>query len=160
MIRYLVVAVWSIAVALGSVYAGTKWASSESGSQLEDSPLAGLDYVKTQPISVPVIRDEKVTGYVLAQFVYTVDAQIKSGLKVPLDAFLLDEAFRHIYAAEKINFEKLKRYDLNEMTEEIRTTVNARFKSKLLHDVLIEQLNFITMDMIREKLARVPPSKP
>ena len=156
MIRYLVIAIWSIAVAVGSVYAGATWAGKSAASKTEEGPLAGLDYVKTEPISVPVIKDEKVTGYVLAQFVYTVDSKAMKEVKVPLEAVLLDEAFRQIYAADKINFEKLKRYDINEMTEEIRSAVNQRFKSKLLHDVLIEQLNFLSMDMVRERLARVP----
>ena len=103
---------------------------------------------------MPVIRDGRVQGYVLAQFVYTVDAHQKQSLPVPLDVFLLDEAFRTIYGSTTVDFEKLEKYDLTEFTGGILKNVNSRFKSQLVHEVLIEQLNFITMDMVRNKLVQ------
>lgn len=154
MIRYLFIGVWVILIAIGGVYGGLVWSSSNAHNTKEDEFFPGLDYVKTAPITVPVIRDNQVQGYVLAQLVYTVDAHQKKSLPVPLDVFLLDEAFRTIYGSTTINFEKLEKYDLTEFTEGILKNVNSRFKSKLVHDVLIEQLSFITMDMVRNKLVQ------
>jgi len=154
MIRYLFIGVWAILVAIGGVYGGLIWSSNNAHTAKEDEFFPGLDYVKTAPITVPIVRDNQVQGYVLAQLVYTVDAHQKNSLPIPLDVFLLDEAFRTIYGSTTINFEKLEKYDLTEFTGGILKNVNSRFKSKLVHDVLIEQLSFITMDMVRNKLVQ------
>ena len=154
MLRYLFIGVWAILVAIGGVYGGLIWSSNNAQTAKEDEFFPGLDYVKTAPITVPIVRDNQVQGYVLAQLVYTVDAHQKNSLPVPLDVFLLDEAFRTIYGSTTINFEKLEKYDLTEFTGGILKNVNSRFKSKLVHDVLIEQLSFITMDMVRNKLVQ------
>jgi hypothetical protein len=39
------------------------------------------------------------------------------------------------------------------MTSDIRTKVNDRFGTTLVHEVLIEQFNLVTLDMVRNKLA-------
>ena len=154
MLRYLFIGVWAILVAIGGVYGGLIWSSNNVQTAKEDEFFPGLDYVKTAPITIPIVRDNQVQGYVLAQLVYTVDAHQKQSLPIPLDVFLLDEAFRTIYGSTTIDFEKLEKYDLTEFTEGILKNVNSRFKSKLVHDVLIEQLNFITLDMVRNKLVQ------
>ncbi len=148
------IGVWAILVAIGGVYGGLIWSSNNVQTTKEDEFFPGLDYVKTAPITIPIVRDNQVQGYVLAQLVYTVDAHQKQSLPIPLDVFLLDEAFRTIYGSTTIDFEKLEKYDLTEFTEGILKNVNSRFKSKLVHDVLIEQLNFITLDMVRNKLVQ------
>jgi hypothetical protein len=154
MVRYLFIGVWAILIAIGGVYGGLMWSSNNALNAEDDEFLPGMDYVKTAAITVPIVRDNKVQGYVLAQLVYTVDAHQKKSLPVPLDVFLLDEAFRTIYGSTTIDFEKLEKYDLTEFTGGILKNVNSRFKSKLVHEVLIEQLNFITMDMVRNKLVQ------
>ena len=154
MLRYLFIGVWAILVAIGGVYGGLIWSSNNVQTAKEDEFFPGLDYVKTAPITIPIVRDNQVQGYVLAQLVYTVDAHQKQSLPIPLDVFLLYEAFRTIYGSTTIDFEKLEKYDLTEFTEGILKNVNSRFKSKLVHDVLIEQLNFITLDMVRNKLVQ------
>jgi hypothetical protein len=154
LIRYLLLGVWAIGVAMASVYAGSRWSQSETATAGENTPMIGLDYVKTQPLSVPMIRDGRIAGYVVMELVYTVDAKVKSKLPVPLDVFLLDEAFRSVYASKDIDFDNLKSHNVDLMTSDIRTKVNGRFGTTLVHEVLIEQFNFVTMDMVRNKLGR------
>jgi hypothetical protein len=103
LIRYLLLGVWAIAVAMASVYAGVAWSQRDAGGAADNTPMIGLDYVKTRPLSVPMIRDGQIAGYIVIELVYTVDVKVKSKLPVPLDVFLLDEAFRSLFASTEID---------------------------------------------------------
>ena len=151
MIRLVLVGLWVLAVTIAAVHAGMAWRT-PTGAAAADPYMPGLDYVKTEPISVPVIADGAVAGYVVAQLVYTVDAEIKRKLPVPLDVFLLDEAFRTIFADERIDFRHLERYDLGELTAAIAANVNARFTVALVREVLIGQVNFVSIEEVRNKM--------
>jgi hypothetical protein len=154
LIRYLLLGVWAIMVAMASVYAGVVWSQRDARVTAENTPMIGFDYVKTQPLSVPIIKEGRITGYVVLELVYTVDAKVKSKLPVPLDVFLLDEAFRSVYTSKDIDFDNLKNHNIDLMTSSIRARVNNRFGTTLVHEVLVEQFNFVTLDMVRNKLAR------
>ena len=73
MIKIVVSAVWICLVTIGSSYAAAMWAA---GQQQQTAPVeeffGGLDYVKSNTISVPIISGGVITGYVVAQFVFTV----------------------------------------------------------------------------------------
>ena len=62
-----------------------------------DEFFGGLDYVKTNIMSVPIISDGAIQGYLIAQFVFTADGKVLRQLSVPPELFLTDEAFRTIF---------------------------------------------------------------
>ena len=71
MIRIAAVAVWICAVAFGSLYLTVQYRAQSSPRDNSDKPgyFGGLDYVKTDPINVPVMIDGTVKGYVISQLV-------------------------------------------------------------------------------------------
>ncbi len=150
MVKTILIALWVCIVMASSVYAAVMFGGSEPEvSAKPDEFFGGLDYVKTDIISVPIISDGKIGGYIVAQFVFTVDGTVLRKLSVPPNLFIVDEAFRALFAGEAVDFKNMKKYDLEGLKKSIAKNVNLRFKSELVQDVLIERLNFIPLDKVR-----------
>ena len=88
MIKFLAAALWICAVTLGAVFYSFP-ASGERGVGEPPKPiLGGLDYVKTDIISVPLVRDAKIDGYFLTKLVYTVEPDQIKKLSIPAPAII------------------------------------------------------------------------
>jgi len=151
MLKFVGVAIWSCAVTLAAGYASVTWQLGQVPSKNEEKLFGGLDYVKTDTISVPVISEGEIKGYVIAQFVFTIEAKLLKRMSVKPNAFLLDEAFKTIYAGDIINFRKIEKQDLPRLAKLIAGNVNKRFGAKFVEDVLIEQLNYVPIAEIRKR---------
>ncbi|WP_185983571.1 hypothetical protein [Aureimonas mangrovi] len=143
MIRTLAIAVWVLIVSLGSSYVVASVRSTEPAVEEEATYFVGLDYRRTDGISVPIIAEGQLKGYVLARFVYTIDGRTVASMAVPPDPFVVDEAFRTIYSVTGFDFERPERYDLPTLTANIRTAVNERFGRDIVREVLVEQFDFL-----------------
>lgn len=149
MIRVLVIGLWICAVAFGSLYFAVQHGAGDTEAKAEAAGgFGGLDYVKTDVMSVPIITNGAVAGYVVTQLVYTVDSNIRKKLTVPLEHFISDEIFRKFYGSysdtkqvEKVSFEDVR--------ASIITDLNARFPEPVIKDLLVEQFNYISAAEIR-----------
>ncbi len=150
MIRILFAGIWICLVTLAAAYIGVSMNATASTTTEPDEFFGGLDYAKTEIISVPVIDDGDLQGYVIAQFVYTIDVKIKKKLTVPPDVFILDGAFRTIYENTAPDFNNLVKADLDKLTATIRDKVNARFQAEIVNDILVEIFNFVPKDSVRQ----------
>lgn len=149
MIRLLGIGLWACMVAASASYATGYWIAHKGKVAGSDETFQGLEYKKTRSINVPVIAQGAVQGYVVAQFVYTIDTKVLKSLSVPPDAFLLDEAFRAIYAEEKLDFRKLDKADLGHLTKAIAARVNTRMGGDMVKDVLVQDFNYVGREDIR-----------
>lgn len=150
MIKLIAVGLWVACVALGSSYVMASMAGGNTEEEVEEASFfVGLDYRTTDNITIPMISDAAIQGYILARFVYTIDGRTVAQLKVPPDPFILDEAFRRLYATEGFDFAKPERFDLPALTRDIREAVNARYGSELVRDILVEQFDYIAKSDVR-----------
>lgn len=145
--KLLLGGIWVCAVTSASVYFAS-WNAGGATVASEGAYLQGIDYVKTRQITVPRISDGKIQGYVIARFVFTVDAQTAHKLAVPPEIFVVDEAFRAIYGDEKLDFDSLERVDLSGLTAQIVTDVNARVQPDLVKEILVEQFDYVPYDSL------------
>jgi hypothetical protein len=113
--------------------------------------LDGLQSQKTRVLSVPMVENGAVQGYIVARFVYTVEATTMRQLAVPPEPYVVDEAFRRIYADERLDFRKLARYDLSILTGAIKQRVNERMQAEIVQDVLIEDFNYVSREEFQRK---------
>lgn len=158
MIRIIAIGLWICAVAFGSLYFAIQHGSESSDEAVATAGgFGGLDYVKTDVISVPIISNGAVAGYVVTQLVYTVDSNIRKKLTVPLEHFISDEIFRKFYGSysdtkevEKVSFEDVR--------ASIITDLNARFPEPVIKDLLVEQFNYISAAEIRAMNMRGGPT--
>ncbi len=157
MTKLILSALWICIITLVSSYTAASWKARVEAPSTGKEALTGLNYQKTEPINVPIIVDGAVKGYVVAQFVYTVDAATLNQLSVPPDAFILDEAFRTIYSDDQIDLDHLDRFDLKALTTKLKDAANARFGIALLQDVLVQQFTFLTKDEVRAQAGATTP---
>jgi hypothetical protein len=98
-----------------------------------------------------MVESGAVQGYIVARFVYTVEARTMHQLTVPPEPFVVDEAFRRIYADDKLDFRKLARYDLSVLTAGIKQRVNERMQADIVQDVLVEDFNYVSREEFQQK---------
>ena len=85
----------------------------------------------------------------VAQFVFTVDAIALKKIPFNPEVYVLDEAFKTIYAGEQVNFQNMKKQDLPELAKKLGENVNKRLGMEIVQDVLIDQLSYIPKKDVR-----------
>lgn len=155
-IKFVLAAAWICLATLGSVF----YAFQAAGAKTDDaaatpaSMMGGLDYVKTEVISVPLIRDGVIDGYFLARLVYTVDPAELRKLVVPAEALITDVVYSYVYSSPTFDFRKQKTLDLDAIRAGVRDGINKRVGQDLVQDVLIEQVDYLTKDEIRANVMK------
>lgn len=149
MIKLIGTGVWICLVTMASSYAATLWQTQTAPEAEVDKFFGGLEAMKTSMISVPVIASGAVQGYVLAQFTFTMKANLSRRMSVKPDVFVLDAAFRAIYSGDASMLRGAKKQDLQALTTAIKSHVNERFGEAFVDDVLIEKYNFLPKDEVR-----------
>src|SRR5690606_42079468 len=87
MIKFAAAALWICAATVGAVFYSYQVAGQDP-SETTKPLLGGLDYVDSDIISVPLIRDAAVQGYFLTNLVFTADRSQLNKLSVPAKALL------------------------------------------------------------------------
>jgi hypothetical protein len=162
MIKLMLAGLWVCLVTLGSTYAVVAWhaaptpptpvAVAQPAAHAEPETatvFSGMETLRTKMISVPVVADNAVQGYVMAQFAFTVDSKIMKRLVIKPDVFLVDEAFKAIFGSGTIDFRQFKKQDLPALTKQIAGNVNKRLGVRLIDDVLVQELNYLPKDQVR-----------
>jgi hypothetical protein len=162
MIKFVAAALWiCVATAAAVVYSFQTNAPREAGASAPAFE-GGLDYVKTDVISVPVMTDGTVRGYFLARLVFTADPRQLKSLSIPAQTLIVDQVYSYLYGNPQVDFSQVKTLDLDAFRRNIRDSINQRVAMTLIHDVLVEQVDFLSKDEIRDNALRrrIRPSKP
>lgn len=154
MIKFIAAVLWIVVVTLGAVFYSFQAAANRPPVAAASPLLGGVDYVKTDVISVPFVKGERIRGYFLARLIYTVEPKQAAKMSVPLDALIIDQVYTYLYGNPQIDFAELDTLDLDAFRNGIRDSINARVGDKLVHEVLVEQIDFLTPDDIRDNAAR------
>lgn len=148
MIKLLAVGIWVSLVTVGAVF-GVLELQKGSGSDSAASSDKRLEELRTKAINVPIIGGGVIQGYMVAQFVLTVDKNALVKVPVSPEVYVLDEAFKTIYAGEQVNFQNMKKQDLPLLAKKIGENVNKRLGVEMVQDVLIDQLSYIPKKDVR-----------
>jgi flagellar basal body-associated protein FliL len=147
-IKLILVGLWICAVTVASCYGAVMYFTAAK-SETDNGAFGGIDYIKTEMTSVPVIRNGEVQGYVVVQLVFAVDSEKLKERHLEPAPFLVDEAYRAIYADNRINFKRIEKQELSELAKQIMESSNKRLKDNLIKEVLFQQLNYVAKDEIR-----------
>lgn len=161
MIKFVGAAVWICIATLVAVYFSFQMSGAKpETSEQADAPKVSLASVKTEVMSVPLIREGLVSGYFLARLVFTVDSNELKKLVVPAESLITDEVYSYIYSAPQLDFTKVASLDLDAFRNGMRDNINKKLQQELIKDVLIEQIDYLTKDDIRDAaLKRHAPLK-
>lgn len=148
MIRIVAVGLWVCLVALGTLMLGIKLNSQPDITSATENAASTVEYDRTEIMSVPILADGKVNGYVISQLIYTVDSNVKQKMNVPLGIFINDEVFRTFYGSysDTKNIEMVK---FDDVKKQIIDGVNQRFPEPVIKDLMVEQFNYIPAGQVR-----------
>jgi flagellar basal body-associated protein FliL len=151
MMKVILLGVWLCMVTLGAAYGVMTWQKQKTAAETAhaSNAPATLEQLQTKMLNVPIIRDGAVQGYVLAQFVFTVESSKLKELSTKPELIVVDEAFKLIYTGEAIDFRHLRRNDIGALSKLIQDNVNKRYGEKLVHEVLVQELNYLPRDQLR-----------
>jgi hypothetical protein len=141
--------VWICVLALGSVYGTLMMVGGGGEAEKTAAEAPPPEQVRTKRLSIPIIGEGKVKGYVLTQLVFNIDAKTAQQMAVRPDIFLVDEAFKVIFSGEAINFSALEKPDGKKLTEIIKKNINARFGDNFLQEVLVQELTYVPQERFR-----------
>ena len=154
LIKFIGAAIWICAVTIGAVFYSFQTAGAKPEPPKPAPMFGGLDYVRTDVISVPLMKNTSVDGYFLTRLVYIVEPKQMAALSVPAEALIVDEVYTYLYANPLIDFSKDEDLDLDAFRNRIRERINARVGQELVHDILVEQVDFLSKKEVRDNTVR------
>ena len=149
MIKLIATGLWICLVTAVSSYAAAMWQTQTPPEAEVDKLFGGLQSTQTDPVSVPIIADGAVQGYVLAQFTFTMKSDVLRRMSVKPEDFLMDAAFRAIYGGDTTALRGARKQDLQALTASIKAKANERFGNDLVEDVLIGKFNYVPKNEVR-----------
>lgn len=153
MIKVLLIGLWGCIATAGGAYIASSMNLADMANAKKEEPEV-IQVIRPGIISVPVIGEAGLRGYVLAQFSFNIREKVAKKITIPLDSLLADEAFRVVYASETEDFNNMRKKDLALLSKTITEGVNKRLGQPALADVLIEQLNYVSKEEIRRREAQ------
>ncbi len=143
MIRNLIISIWIMCLTLASAYFGTEMQANQA--RFETAPAAQAPVlIALKSMTVPVIADGAIQGYVLTQISVSVKPDLFKALPHPADLVLADEVFKTIYSEEQVDFKHLVKQNLSDLSRKILKNINARVDAPLAGDIFIQELHYLS----------------
>lgn len=151
MFKSLFIGIWACAILAGSSWFFIGQPADEKSSPKEPaSYFGGLDYVKLDPLTVTIIRNNEIRGYIIVDAVFTVKQSVQAQSSVPIKFILQDSIIESLHGNPSIDVFRLKKFDLPSFQELLVTNMNNKLGKKAIYEVLIQKLDFISKEDIRD----------
>ena len=148
MVRMLLLGLVVVLATLGGSYAAMKLPQGSSPSA-DHSASEEVAVTKIDPVSVPVVRDGKIQGYVIGRFAFSTGVGEIRKNKDALVLYINESIFRSVYEEEGIDFSTLKIVQVEALIRRIVEKANARIGRATIREVFVESLNFLPHDAVR-----------
>ena len=152
MIKMLVTGVWICVVALAAVYFSVQITNTKEVVEPDPDMFGGLETIRGDVISIPVISSGAVQGYFLTRLSYTVDPVKSAALTIPAPDLITDALYSALVGEPVIDFPNLESFDLETFKSHILETLNGRVGDTVFHDVIVEQIDFLSKEDIRSNV--------
>ena len=147
MVRMLLLGLVVVIATLGGSYAAMQLP--QGTAAVTEDPNEKTEVVKIDPISVPVVREGKIQGYVIGRFAYAAPASAIRKDKDTLTLYASEAIFRSVYEEEELDFSALKIVEVDKLIGRILTKANARIGSPTFAQVFVESMNFLAHEAVR-----------
>ena len=154
MIKFVVAAIWICVVTIGAMVYSFQSSAAKPEPGSEPAFFGGLDYVKTEVFSVPVLQKGVINGYFIGRFVYTVEPEKLKKLSIPAESLIVDEVYTYLFSHPQIDFSKTETVDIDALRTGIRDSINERVGDTLIHEILVEQVDYLSKADIRDNTIR------
>ena len=136
----LLAGVWAAVTTVGSTFVVSRFLNANVAPVEANKPATHQEIKTLRPISVPILRDGQLQGYVVLQLKYAIDAG--QAVSDP-DVYITDEVFRLLYGNQQIDLTKLTRIDLDNFLTEARKHVQERLKSDIVKELFIQEAHYV-----------------
>ncbi|ABC89507.1 hypothetical conserved protein [Rhizobium etli CFN 42] len=155
MIKLVLTGIWVCAITLASVYFSVYLATAPAPAAT-DSKQSALELVKGETITVPVIGDGGITGYFLGRISFMMNKDMLKGVTLPLTEMTTDELFSLLVGNKMVDLAHIKSFDPKAFREEIRKGMNERLGGEYVADVMLEQLDYLSKEEVKQNSAGQP----
>lgn len=152
MIKLIGTGVWICLVALVSVYFSIQIATKKENTEPAAPMFGGLETIHGEITSLPVISKGIVEGYFLTRLSYTVDPTKAHLMTVEPTAMVTDVLYTELVGNQVIDIPNMKKFDLVAFKEEVKLALNKRLGEEVFHDVIIDQIDFLSKNDIRANM--------
>ncbi|MET0407199.1 MAG: flagellar basal body-associated protein FliL [Hyphomicrobium sp.] len=149
MIRSIIVAIVACLSTLGGVYGAMSLKANAKAPTGQDDQ-SKLQIIKTRMVSVPLVMDGEVMGYVVTRLQFVADAELLKLSSVQPEVFVADEAFRKIYETAPNDMKSGRKQALRELAAGVAAAANKRMGRDVVKDVMIDSWSYLSkQDMMR-----------
>jgi hypothetical protein len=134
---------------IGGLYGAMSWKANAKASDTQDVQ-SKLQIMKTRMVSVPLLTDGEVFGYVVTRLQFVADADLVKLSTVQPDVFVADEAFRQIYETAPDDMKSGRKQVLRDLALKVTAGANKRIGRDVVRDVMIDSWTYLSkQDMMR-----------
>lgn len=149
MLKLILTGVWVAVVTLGSVYASIELSKPVDPAEEAAKKKAVQELVRGEMVSFPVIVGGSVEGYFITKTSYIVDKTKMAEVTLPIPALLTDELYTALVGDRVIRVKESKGFDVKAFRERVKTALNKRLGTDAVVDVIIEQVDYLSKEDIR-----------
>lgn len=146
MIRNLAVSVWILCLTLAGVYFGAQKrpTPAEPVAEQPGKEHAEPTSIALRTITVPVITNGALQGFIQTQMTVTARADLVKLLPQPPDLFMTDAALKTIYTQEQVDFSHIQKQDLGKLSKLIIENINARAGVPVASELYIQEMLYVS----------------
>jgi hypothetical protein len=154
MVKLLLTGLWVCIVTLGAVYFSVQMSAAPAPVDEEARKKELLELVRGESITIPVISDGAISGYFLSRVSFMMDKEKIKGVKLPMTELTTDELFTLLIGNKMIDLSKPGAFELEKFRSTIKDDLNKRLGDGLVAEVLVEQLDYLSKEDIRNNASR------
>jgi hypothetical protein len=149
MLKLILTGVWVAVVTLGSVYVSIELSKAPDPAEEEAKMKAVQELVRGEMTTFPVIMNGHVEGYFLTKTSYIVDKTKLADVTLPIPALLTDELYTSLVGDKVIRVKENRDFDVAAFRQHVKEALNKRLEGEVVLDVIIEQVDYLSKEDIR-----------
>jgi hypothetical protein len=149
MVRLIVLSIIACLSTIGGVYGAVSWKASVQPAAAKVTETK-VRMMKTHMVSVPILTNGEVLGYVVTRLQFTADAELVKLSTVQPEVFVADEAFRQIYETTPTDIKTGRKQAIRNLAANVAAGANKRLGREVIKDVMIDSWTYLSKaDMMR-----------
>ncbi|MEM7069736.1 MAG: hypothetical protein AAF478_12720 [Pseudomonadota bacterium] len=154
MFKFVFIGVWVVIVFSASIFvASGKHTEFLGGGGDGEKGQVPVETMKMLPMSVALIREGTVKGYLVVEPAFTYILENKKS-KIPIDLYFQDALVNYLFNNEEIDVERLEKFDLIAFRERIKVGLNAELEGASIDEVLIQRIDYLSVQEVRDNKLR------
>lgn len=144
MIKLVLVGVWACLVVVGAAYASVSLRLFEPGK--EKHAESKLEMLNMKPVSVPVVREDRIEGYLVIRLSIVVDAALRKSMIAKVEDLVADEVLRSSIGTSLVRFPA----ELAGLPATVVKAVNQRVNAGVLSQIVVQEWSYAGRSDLRK----------